>query len=372
MPPLTLDGLSRLRVTRTRSISAENPTGEPGAGARATEGTGARAARELGPGWKVSPSVEIAGRSTFSVADISGPGVITHVWMTVLHSSWRTLVLRMYWDGDDQPAVEVPIGDFFAQGTGVFAQVDSLPVAVNPAGGLNCYWPMPFRSGARITLENLDEAPVVLYYQVTYEVGESPGDEAGYLHAQWRRSNPLAERTPHVLLEGVDGHGHYVGTYLVWGANSNGWWGEGEIKFYLDDDTDHPTIAGTGTEDYFGGAWSFADAAGTGYQAYSTAYLGMPQIVRPDGFFAAQTRFGMYRWHVPDPIRFASRLSRVDIQALGWRSHERYLPLRDDIASTAFFYLDRTSTNRPPMPTTDLLELDTGAGAVIRVVQTDL
>jgi hypothetical protein len=357
-----LRGVARLRPVLTRSISAENPTGAAGQGGRATTGTGEHAARELGQGWKVSPSVDIAAGAVFEVANISGAGTITHIWMTTIETAWRTTLLRMYWDDDPEPAVEVPLGDFFAQGTGVFAQIDSQPVSANPRGGLNSYWPMPFRAAARITLENLGASPVTLYYQVTYEVGDEV-EGSGYLHAQWRRSNPLAEKQTHVLLEHIEGQGHYVGTHIVWGSNSNGWWGEGELKFYLDDDTDFPTIAGTGTEDYFGGAWSFLDNSGTGYATYSTPYLGMPQVIRPDGLFATQTRFSLYRWHVLDPIHFAHGIRKVDVQALGWRSGGRYLPLRDDIASTALFYLDRTSTARPSAPSPDVLEIDTGGGA---------
>ncbi|MGO2719969.1 MAG: DUF2961 domain-containing protein, partial [Brachybacterium tyrofermentans] len=159
-----------------------------------------------------------------------------------------------------------------------------------------------------------------------------------------------------------------VGTYIAWGVHSNGWWGEGEIKFYLDDDLagqpdgGFPTIAGTGTEDYFGGAWNF-DIPGEGYTAFSTPYLGMPQVIRPDGLYIAQQRFGMYRWHVADPIHFTTGLPRVDIQALGWKSAGRYLPLRDDIASTAIFYLDRPVTTRPEPPTFDGMEVHLGSGA---------
>ncbi len=140
----------------------------------------------------------------------------------------------------------------------------------------------------------------------------------------------------HAVLDGVSDRGHYVGTYLAWGSNSGGWWGEGEVKFYLDGDTELPTICGTGTEDYFGGAWNF-DVPGQGYTAYSTPFLGLPQILRPDGLYRSQQRFGMYRWHLPDPIRFANDI-RVTVQALGWRSGGRYLPLTDDIASTALWY----------------------------------
>lgn len=347
--------LAALRPTVTRSISAENPDGAPGGGARATDGTGASFARELGPGWKVSPYRKIGPLETLEVAAIDGPALITHIWMTTHVDHWRALVIRAYWDGALEPAVEVPYGDFFANGLGSFAQVTSSMIAANPNGGFNSYWPMPFRTGARITVENTSDAEIAFFYQVTYDVGGDHGEDA-YFHAQWRRSNPLADKVPHVLVDGVEGQGHYVGTYLAWGVNSRGWWGEGEIKFYVDDDSDYPTICGTGTEDYFGGAWNF-EVPGRGYTEYSTPYLGMPQVVRPDGLYESQQRFGMYRWHVPDPIRFAHRLSRVDIQALGWRSGGRFLPLHDDIASTALFYLDRPVTQRPEPPTADRMEI---------------
>jgi hypothetical protein len=327
--------MSMVSSARSRSISPENRTGGPGAGGAATAGTGARAARDLGRGWKVSPSIEIGAGGTETLAEIAGPGTIRHLWLTTHRDHWRQLVLRVYWEGAAVPAVEVPVGDFFCSGWGEFAQVSSVPVAVNPNGGFNCYWEMPFRSAARVTLENLGEAPAVVYYQVDYELAEVP-DGAGYLHAQWQRSNPLGDRATHPILTGAAGPGHYVGTYLAWGVNSSGWWGEGEVKFHLDGDGEWPTICGTGTEDYFGGAWNF-DVPGQGYTAYSTPYLGLPQILRPDGLYRSQQRFGMYRWHLPDPVRFADEL-RVTVQALGWRSGGRYLPLRDDIASTAFWY----------------------------------
>lgn len=356
-----LGSLARLRAVQTRSISPENFDGSPGGGGRATTGTGAACARDLGPGWKISPSVDIAAGETFDLATIDGPGRITHIWITTHQDNWRTLLLRAYWDGAGEPAVEVPYGDFFCQGWGRFAQVNSQPVAANPHGGFNSYWPMPFRTGARLTLENLSPVEVRVYYQITFEIGDDHSDH-GYLHAQWRRSNPLDHLTPHTIVEGVEGHGQYVGTYLAWGVNSSGWWGEGEIKFYLDEDDAYPTICGTGTEDYFGGAWNF-DVPGQGYTEYSTPYLGLPQVIRPDGLYVSQQRFGMYRWHIPDPIHFGRRL-RVDIQALGWRSGWRYLPLRDDIASTALFYLDRPTARRPRTPSADDMEVHLGGAAV--------
>ena len=157
-----------------------------------------------------------------------------------------------------------------------------------------------------------------------------------------------------------------MGTYIAWGSHNNGWWGEGEIKFYIDDDEDYPTICGTGTEDYFCGAYNFdigtaePDKAHA-YTEYSTAYSGLHQVIRPDGVYASQQRFGMYRWHVMDPIRFRSRL-RVTIQALGWRpakedGEKRYLPLRDDIASTAFWYQELPGSALPPLQGADELQV---------------
>ncbi|BDO40597.1 glycoside hydrolase family 172 protein [Cellulomonas sp. NTE-D12] len=358
---MDLRSISALNDRQTRSISPENFTGAVGHGGRATEGTGAWNARDLGPGWKISPSVDIAAGETFELASIEGAGRITHVWITTHTDNWRTLLLRAYWDGSTEPAVEVPYGDFFCNGWGVFAQVSSQVVAANPHGGFNSYWPMPFRTGARLTLENTSDVQVRVYYQITYEVGGDHSGE-GYFHAQWRRSNPLADKVPHTLLDGIEGSGQYVGTYLAWGVNANGWWGEGEIKFYLDSDDEFPTICGTGTEDYFGGAWNF-DVPGQGYTPYTTPYLGLPQVIRPDGLYVSQQRFGMYRWHLPDPIRFHERL-RVTIQALGWRSGWRYLPLHDDIASTAVFYLDRPTAHRPAAPSADDLEVHLGTAPV--------
>jgi len=351
--------ISSLRDVETRSISPENFDGAKGGGGRATEGTGAACAEDLGRRWKISPSVDVQGRTTFDLARIEGPARITHLWLTTHRSNWRSLVLRAYWDDAQEPAVEVPVGDFFANGWGRFAQVSSSMVAANPHGGFNSYWPLPFRTGARLSVENLSDSVATIYYQITYETGQDLS-AAGYFHAQFRRSNPLPDRATHPLLVDVEGHGHYVGTYLAWGVNSPGWWGEGEVKFYLDGDRRQadgafPTIAGTGTEDYFGGAWNF-DVPGQGYTQYSTPYLGMPQVIRPDGLYHSQQRFGLYRWHVLDPIHFREDLT-VDIQALGWRSGHRYNPLHDDIASTALFYLDRPSTNRAPFPDSDALEV---------------
>jgi hypothetical protein len=356
---LGLGNIHLLSSAKTRSISAENFTGEKGKGGMATEGTGAAAARDLGQGWKVSPSINIEPRQTVTLADIEGPGVIQHFWNTVHPQWWRRLVLRIYWDGEETPSVETPLGDFFCNGWCQRCNVASLPIAVNPAGGFNSYWPMPFRRSARVTLENLSDDPINGYYfQITYALTEVPSESA-YFHAQWRRNNPLPYGEVHTLLDGVSGQGHYVGTYLAWGVNNNGWWGEGEIKFYLDGDRDFPTICGTGTEDYFGGAWNFEHPKGE-YGVYSTPFLGLPQVIRPDGLYQSQQRFGMYRWHVMDPIRFEKDL-RVTIQALGWRAtmegRRQYLPLQDDISSVAYWYQSEPHAPFPQLPDRDYLEV---------------
>ena len=344
--------LSRLSTARTRSISAENPTGEPGQGARSTDGPARDAARELGQGWKVSPYVKIPARTEYTLADISGEGVIQQIWMT-LTGKWRHEILRFYWDDAETPAIECPAGDFFGNGWDTPAPFGSQAVCVNPRSAFNCYWEMPFRKRARITLTNLADEEMVIYYQINYALGSVPED-AGYFHAVFRRTNPVPYKQVHTILEGIRGFGQYVGTYVAWGSNNGGWWGEGEIKFYLDGDTDFPTICGTGTEDYFCGSYSF-EADGR-YVEFATPYSGLNQVVRPDGLYSSQTRFGLYRWHITDPVRFQKDI-RVTMQALGWRSGGRYLPLQDDIASTAFFYLDKPSHGATPLPDRDSLEV---------------
>jgi hypothetical protein len=298
--------------------------------------------------------VRIEAGSTFTLAEIGGPGAVQHVWLTCFPAGWRHLILRMYWDDEPTPSVETPIGDFFCNGWCERSNVSSLPIAVNPAGGMNSYWVMPFRRKAKITVENRLPEPAVLYYQIDYTLTEVPPD-AAYFHAQWRRSNPVKYKEVHTLLDGVQGKGHYVGTYLAWQVNNTGWWGEGEIKFYMDGDRDFPTICGTGTEDYFGGAWNFEHPQGQ-YGLYSTPYLGLHQVIRPDGLYRSQQRFGMYRWHVMDPIRFERDL-KVTIQALGWRSGGRYLPLQDDIASVAYWYQAEPHAAFPALPDNDGLEV---------------
>jgi hypothetical protein len=349
-----LQSLARLSSAVSRSISAENFNGEKGKGGMATEGTGANCARELGQGWKVSPSVVIEKKTNFTMAQINESGAIQHIWITTDPKNWRTLILRMYWDGEEVPSVEVPLGDFFCNGWCERSNVNSNVICVNPAGGFNSYFQMPFRKSAKIMVENIAEEDAVVYYQVDYVLTEVP-DDMGYFHAQWRRSNPVKYKDVHTIVDGIQGKGQYVGLYMAVQVNNNGWWGEGEIKFYMDGDTDFPTICGTGTEDYFGGAWNFEFPQGQ-YGVFSGPYTGLHQVLKPDGLYRANTRFGMYRFHLMDPIRFEKEL-KVTIQDLGWRSGGRYLPQQSDIATTVYWYQAEPHHAFSKLPEKDELEV---------------
>lgn len=352
-----MSDIFRLSGAKTRSISPENYKGAVGGGGKCPleEGNAKRAARDLGLGWKVNPYIIIAPGETFEIADIEGPGCIQHIWLTPT-GNWRNTILRMYWDHQEDASVESPIGDFFACGWGEYAQVSSLAVCVNPGSAFNCYWPMPFRRHCRMTLENRAEEPVTIYYQIDYCLTEVEAD-AAYFCAQFRRVNPLPYKEVYTILDGVKGKGHYVGTYMAWGVNNRGWWGEGEIKFFIDGDRDFPTICGTGTEDYFCGSYDFEDPfTHDKYVPFTTPYAGLPQVILPDKLYKSQMRFGMYRWHLTDPVRFEEEL-KVTIQALGWRSGGRYLPLQDDIASVAYWYQTLPTAPFAPLPDKDYLEI---------------
>lgn len=349
----TMDTLSKLQNIKTRSISPENFTGEKGKGGLAEKGTGELCARDLGKGWKISPSIKIAAGERVCLADIEGPGRIRHIWVTAKSQENRTLVFRIHWDHQEFASVEAPLGDFFASGdVQQYEQLTSLAVCVNPRNALNCYWDMPFYEHCHMTLENLADEEVIVYYQVDYQLLDLE-PEVGYFHAQYRRVNPLPYKECYTILDGVKGRGQYVGTYMFWGVNNNGWWGEGEIKFYMDGDKE-PTICGTGTEDYFCGSYDF-EVDGI-YKPFCTPYTGLSKITGTDGTYKSQRRFSMYRWHITDPVYFQENL-RVTIQALGWRSGGRYLPLQDDISSVAYWYQDKPAHSGSVLGSRDDLEI---------------
>jgi hypothetical protein len=350
----SMENLFLLSPAQTRSISPENFTGEKGKGgmAKIGEGSASDAASDLRQGWKVNPFIKIGNGKTFTLAEINSPGAIQHIWMTPT-GNWRFSIIRIYWDDETEPSVECPVGDFFCMGWGEYSLLTSLPVCVNPGSAFNCYWRMPFRKKCRITMENIDEKDMRLYYQIDYCLTEVP-QNAAYFHAQFHRSNPLKYKEVYTILDNIKGKGQYVGTYLAWQVNNNGWWGEGEIKFYMDGDKEFPTICGTGTEDYFCGSYNF-DRKGQ-YVEFCTPYSGLPQVIKPDGSYKANQRFGLYRWHIADPIRFDKDL-KVTIQALGWRGNGKYLPLQDDISSVAFWYQSEPHQTFKSLPIKDELEV---------------
>ena len=358
-----LGNLSRLSDAKTRSISPENFTGEKGKGALADPvkdkgkrnvANAANEARELGKGWKVNPFIIIDPGETFTMADIEGPGAIQHIWMTPTGNN-NFSILRVYYDDETDPSVESPIGPFFGTAWNEFSPLNSLAMTVNPGSAFNSYWKMPFRKRIKMTMQNIDSQPMRLYYQIDYTLTEIGEDEA-YFHAQYRRSKPNLTSL-HTILDGVKGKGHYVGTYMGIGVTNNGWWGEGEIKFFMDGDKENATIVGTGTEDYFCGSYNFENKRTRQYQEYSTAYAGLHQVLRPDGLYGSQMRFGMYRWHIMDPIRFEKDL-KVTIQDLGWKSGGRYLPQHSDIITVAYWYQTEPHAKFPKLPSADVLEVN--------------
>ncbi len=367
---MNMGNLYRLSDAKTRSISPENFTGEKGKGGMATPedkdtpnlANSANAARELGQGWKVNPNVRIQPGQTLTLAEIDGPGAIQHIWMTPT-GNWRFSILRIYWDDEKEPSVECPVGDFFCMGWNRYAPVNSLAVCVNPGSAFNCYWVMPFHKKCRITMENINDTDAMtLFYQIDYTLTDVPAD-AGYFHAQYRRSNP-DENSVYTIVDGIKGKGQYVGVYLAWGVHNNGWWGEGEIKFYMDGDTKFPTICGTGTEDYFCGSYDFdtrtkneAGVTETAYTEFCTPYSGLSQVIRGDGHYDVMQRFGLYRWHIMDPIRFDKDL-KITIQDLGWRKGGRYLQQRSDISSVCFWYQTGPHAKYPELPGWKELEIN--------------
>lgn len=377
---MNLGNLSRLSPAESRSISAENPAGARSSGGKALperdedgQPTGPSVHMPGGGlGWKVRPYVRLAPGEILEMAGIEGPGAIQSIWMTPTGCN-RFTIIRIYWDGQEQPSVECPINDFFASpwvdGKQYrFAQLTSQAVCVNPGNAFNCFWEMPFRRHCRITIENRNRDAISLYYQVNYTLTDVP-DDAAYFHAQFRRTAPVLDGV-HRLLDGVQGQGHYVGTAMGWQVNHNGWWGEGEIKFYLDGDTDpalsdgktvagstgYPTICGTGTEDYFLGSYNFENKQTQRYQEFNGPFAGMPQVIRPDGLYDANTRFALYRWHIMDPIRFREDLT-VTIQSLGWREGHHFHQRQDDICSVAYWYQSLPTAPFPALPDKEDLEI---------------
>lgn len=341
-----LGNLPYLIHGRSRAVNAENPTGKKGGG-----GT---AAGTLGTGRKGSPCLkDIAPSETVMLADIKGPGVIHHIWITVDEKTseadcfvLRDLVLRMYWDDENTPSVEVPLGDFFCCGFGKACNVSSMPITVVPSRGFNSYFSMPFAGRALITLENQHNNTIpAFFYQIDYcEYDQLPG-AAEYFHAKWNREAITTKGQDYVILDQVKGRGTYVGTYIALQTLQRYWWGEGEVKFYIDGDREYPTICGTGMEDYFGGSWSFGkqEDGRMAEQNFSTLFMGYPYYSRHDDLILnpyhnddCPPMRGLYRFHIPDPVFFEEEL-KVTVQQIGV-CHSGLFERQDDVSSVAYWY----------------------------------
>lgn len=278
----------------------------------------------------------------FELGTLQGPGVITHIWFTS-HAGGvgelDSLTLRIYWDGRDEPGVEVPVGDFFAVGHGKPAVVESVPVQVSPSGSLSCYWRMPFRSSARIVVSNDNPDRMAgLYWQVDWtEMPDLPEDTL-YFHAKYRQEYPAVMGRDYLVAD-LEGAGNYVGTVLSVTLAQDGWFGEGDDFFFIDGE-DVPSLQGTGTEDYFNDAWGFRER--------TSAWFGQP---RWQGYSAGDSGV-CYRWHLPDPVHFSSSL-RFTIEHKGNMAESEdgwFIERPDFLRSVAFWYQSGLPKPWPALP----------------------
>lgn len=344
--------LYEYKALQSRAANGENRRGEKGKGGMARGGR------------KGCPSISpLRAGKTYTLLEAEGPGMVRHIWCTFPPGEpkvLRNLILRMYWDGQAQPSVEVPLGDFFGLPHGAARDLQSEYLQVHGGTAYNCWIPMPFRTGARITVENDSGMDVQhLFYQVDYTLGDEIPDSACYFHAQFRRQNPCPMHEDYEILR-TQGRGVYLGTVLgVRSLYTGSWWGEGEMKFYLDGDAEYPTICGTGTEDYIGFAW--------GLREKCAPQAGCPLCDDERG------RYALYCFHGRDPIYFDREL-RLTVQQIGcgsraavraafgkdadiysaWGEKEDaetcYYERSDDYCSTAYWYQTLPSPAFPELP----------------------
>ncbi len=310
----------------SRSISFENPTGAPG--------QGGKAASRLGPGRKGAPARSIKPGEEVTLCDITGPGTIRHIWMTTARDpvAQRALVIRAWWDNQKHPSIECPIGDFFGFAHGKIMPYCSAVHSVGETGGRNIWLPMPFTKRARFTFVNQGKKAVPLYYQIDYTLGDHLSAGVGRLHVLFRRENPTTLKKDFELLPLRKNKGRFIGSVIgIRNLHPDQWWGEGEIKVYMDGDTKYPTICGTGSEDYVGLAW--------GIQQTPFFYNGCS--LNDNNFVS------MYRWHLPDPIMWQHQ-ARITIQQISYKKGLN--ETQDDWSCATFWYEPIPSAPLPPMP----------------------
>jgi hypothetical protein len=320
---------------KSRSISFENPTGEPGNGGKTASG--------LGVGRKGFPAKNIVPGETVVLCDITGPGTIRHIWMTGSFNNdpvgIRSMVVRGYWEGQEHPSIECPLGDFMGSAHG---KVNAYQSAVHSTGinsAFNIWLPMPFQKSGKLTLTNEGDRDITVFYQVDYTTGDQHPDDLGRLHVCFLRENPTTLKTDFEILPKREGKGRYLGTVLGIRSFDEHWWGEGEIKIYMDGDTEFPTICGTGSEDY----------VCLSYGMQQTPYLYQGCSWNQKGYVS------MYRWHLPDPI-YWKKDCRITIQQIGYdrsRQDSTGTPLyerADDWCCATFWYEPVPSAPLPPFP----------------------
>jgi hypothetical protein len=323
----------------------------------------AHRASSTDPNGKNGDARPIAPGQTLALADISGSGRFTHLWMTIAAESpdhLRELVLRMTWDDAATPAVECPIGDFFAQGPGTYVEFQSAPVSVGGSKALNCYWPMPFTKHAVVTVTNEGVKPVgAFYYNFDYRVESIVQKDVRFFHTQYRNAFPAPKGTPLTICD-TKGAGHFVGTVVTVMANSDGWWGEGNDAFFVDGRA-KPDITGTGSEDYFCGAWDFG-------HAFHTPFFGVTYYDNAEkGGEKRGIQNTVYRWHIQDPVPFTASLHfTLEHGRAGW--DEDRTPLRNHYTTLGLYYVDHPERDGPAIApyaerVPHLLPLPTASGA---------
>jgi len=287
----------------SRAVSFENPTGAKGAGGSAHKGR------------KGAPKKLFKAGETVVLADLEGPGTLRHFWMTIplmQPELMRGVRLEVFYDGATEPSISVPALDFFGSPLGRPTAFSSALCAVQEGRGFNAYYPMPFNKHVRVELTNETKLQFSLYYQIDYTLEKERKAEQGYLHVTFRRENPTTRKQDFVIEDGLKGPGRFLGCVVgvrVLQDNVFAWYGEGEVKMFIDGDRELPTICGTGLEDYVGTAW--------GMGVHETAYQGVQFDISDTDTPRPMPDFtSFYRWHVPDPVVFKTEL-KVAIQQIG-------------------------------------------------------
>jgi len=339
---------------RSRSISEENRTGGVG--------MGGMEASEIGPGRKGAPKFELKSGETYTLCDIEGSGTIRHIWMTARWENKRksysviprSFVIRAYWDGQEHPSIECPLADFMGLANGAITPYESVFHSIGKHAAFNFWIPMPFASRARITLTNETDFDCTTYYQIDYTLGDKHPEDVGRLHTLFRRENPTTIKEDFVLLPKRTGKGRFLGAVIGVRTLHPGWWGEGEVKVFMDGDEEFPTICGTGAEDYAGLSYGMQPTPyrfhGCNLNFFNDETVEALDL-RKDPPEMVEMRRGfisMYRWHVPDPIYWEQEC-RVTIQQIGCCLYER----DDDWSTATFWYEPVPSAPLPPFPSVD-------------------